>query len=458
MQKISDSTNTANPAGEFTEGNPAAGAPATLLKAPWLNAIQRELVGVVLGAGISLNASDDTQVLKAIKALAGTAADFNKLSNKPTTLGGYGITDGATKTELAGKQAALGFVPLQQGTGVGQSNNVIKVGWSNDSNAQLKVTVDAVDQGHFWLSSNFNPAMKADKATTLGGYGITDGATKTELAGRQAALGFAPVQQGTGVGQSTNVIKVGWSNDGTSKLRVSVDSSDQGYFWLSTNFDPATKANKATTLGGYGITDGATKIELNAGLAGKQAALGFAPVQQGGGVGQSNNVIKIGWSNDSNAQLKVTVDDTDQGAIWCESSFDAVGAVLHFPFGSAPRGFLKANGAAVSRTIYAKLFTKIGTAYGVGDGSTTFNLPDLRGEFIRGLDDGRGIDSGRGVGSFQLGAIEAHTHAIYATGNNPSYGRQGTGSGPGDYAAQTASTGTTETRPRNVALLACIKY
>lgn len=69
MQKISDSTNTANAAGEFTEGNPAAGAAATLLKAQWLNAIQRELCGLVLGAGINLNASDDSQVLKAVKAL-----------------------------------------------------------------------------------------------------------------------------------------------------------------------------------------------------------------------------------------------------------------------------------------------------------------------------------------------------------------------------------------------------
>lgn len=69
MQKISDSTNTANASGEFTEGNPAAGAAATLLKAAWFNTIQRELCALVLGAGISLNASDDAQVLKAVKAL-----------------------------------------------------------------------------------------------------------------------------------------------------------------------------------------------------------------------------------------------------------------------------------------------------------------------------------------------------------------------------------------------------
>ena len=62
-----------------------------------------------------------------------------------------------------------------------------------------------------------------------------------------------------------------------------------------------------------------------------------------------------------------------------------------------PTGFLKENGAAISRTTYAALFAIIGTTYGVGDGSTTFNLPDSRGEFFRGLDDGRGLDSGRAL-------------------------------------------------------------
>ena len=65
-----------------------------------------------------------------------------------------------------------------------------------------------------------------------------------------------------------------------------------------------------------------------------------------------------------------------------------VGQVNFFATSSAPAGFLKCSGQAVSRTTYAALFTAIGTLYGVGDGSTTFNLPDLRGEFIRGLDDG----------------------------------------------------------------------
>lgn len=66
------------------------------------------------------------------------------------------------------------------------------------------------------------------------------------------------------------------------------------------------------------------------------------------------------------------------------------GCVLPFAgSGTVPTGFLLCNGAAVSRTTYADLFTALGTTYGTGDGSTTFNIPDFRGRFLRGYDGTR---------------------------------------------------------------------
>ena len=158
------------------------------------------------------------------------------------------------------------------------------------------------------------------------------------------------------------------------------------------------------------------------------------------------------------------------------------GTVLYFAGETAPAGWLKANGAAVSRTAYAALFAAIGTTYGLGDGRSTFNLPDLRGEFIRGWDDGRGVDSPRPMGSAQVDAVRQHYHGIgYISPNNDDGAfvvRNWTTAeqqnlqfinGNGNSAIRTLSAssnlGTTnaidesagETRPRNVALLAIIK-
>ena len=135
--------------------------------------------------------------------------------------------------------------------------------------------------------------------------------------------------------------------------------------------------------------------------------------------------------------------------------------IIWVPLLTAPSGYFKANGAAVSRTAYADLFTAIGTTFGVGDGSTIFNLPDLRGEFVRGWDNGRGIDSGRVLGSSQTDEFKAHVHK-YGHPHSSAYGMTITtypGVRPGNNTGYTtAATGGTETRPRNIALLACIKY
>lgn len=133
------------------------------------------------------------------------------------------------------------------------------------------------------------------------------------------------------------------------------------------------------------------------------------------------------------------------------------GAIFFFAFPSTPTGYLQADGAAISRTTYANLFAAIGTTFGVGDGSTTFNLPDLRGEFARGWDDARGVDAGRSFGSWQADEFKAHSHSqiYYRGGQTDSAG----GSNDADtlQTTQTGETGGDETRPRNVALLACIK-
>ena len=129
---------------------------------------------------------------------------------------------------------------------------------------------------------------------------------------------------------------------------------------------------------------------------------------------------------------KITIDGngniTDAGYV---QPLDLLGTTITFPTGGlipfagggAPSGWLLCDGSAISRINYATLFATIGTTYGVGDGSTTFNLPDLRGRVAVGQDNMGGTAAGRitsgnsGVAGTTLGAsggnenLHQHSHA-----------------------------------------------
>ncbi|HHA2427946.1 TPA: tail fiber protein [Stenotrophomonas maltophilia] len=132
------------------------------------------------------------------------------------------------------------------------------------------------------------------------------------------------------------------------------------------------------------------------------------------------------------------------------------GMVAHFAMASPPGGWLRCDGSDVSRTTYAALFAAIGTTFGSANG-LTFRLPDLRGEFIRSWDTGRGVDWARELGSNQADELRAHSHALRAY--RPGGIRNvAIGSDDAVGSVYTEPAGGGETRPRNVALLACIKY
>lgn len=163
--------------------------------------------------------------------------------------------------------------------------------------------------------------------------------------------------------------------------------------------------------------------------------------------------------NPSAGSAAITLDTSGNAAA---PSLVPPGTVQFYAANTAPAGWVKANGAALSRTTYAALFAAVGTTFGVGDGSTTFNIPDMRGEFPRGWDDGRGIDSGRAFGDAQADNFKSHRHTITATngavlsnGGNM-YKTSNTGNSASIDAL--ADTGGTETRPRNISLLAIIKF
>lgn len=134
----------------------------------------------------------------------------------------------------------------------------------------------------------------------------------------------------------------------------------------------------------------------------------------------------------------------------------SIQALAYVP-GAPITGWLYCDGSPVSRSTYADLFAAIGTTYGVGDGSTTFNLPDFRGVFLRGLDDGKGYDSGRTMGSYQADDNKAHTHTVSAWVSGSTSAISGNPSNANFTSATTSSDGT-EARPKNFPVHYVISY
>ena len=172
--------------------------------------------------------------------------------------------------------------------------------------------------------------------------------------------------------------------------------------------------------------------------------------------GTASQFLKADGSVDSNTYITQAV---------------PAGAVFHFATSTAPSGYLKANGDTIPNgtgTVqgitanFSALYAILGSTYGAAG-----KLPDLRGEFIRGWTDGRsGADAGRTFGSTQADDFKSHNHQTSIDGLqveiSGSLG-EAWSMGPGNRPQNSTSfsmygNGGTETRPRNVALLACIKY
>ena len=230
---------------------------------------------------------------------------------------------------------------------------------------------------------------------------------------------------------------------------------------------------------------------------------GLASTKVQGAIDLLSTAANIKYNNSISHLVATKVQDAIDELI--SKTVIPVGAVQYFAMNAVPSGWLVCDGSAVSRTVnYGNLYDAIGSIYGDGDGLTTFNLPDLRGQFIRGFDSSGTIDPARVFGTSQLDAMQRHSHytgvgtriqgpandhdgrkaycGAGSTNNNlniprstPDYftaipdfdgitsdiissGVSMTSAGTGSNATTSCKASSTETRPKNITMNACIKY
>ncbi|QNR53876.1 putative tail fiber protein [Pseudomonas phage phiK7A1] len=153
------------------------------------------------------------------------------------------------------------------------------------------------------------------------------------------------------------------------------------------------------------ITKVATDLGLNAAATAPVTGAGNAVMSQSPTF-QGTPLAPTASPGTSTTQLATTQ------FVLQNASANPSGTIIAYAGTVVPAGYLLANGALLNRTTYSALFAAIGTTYGAGDGSTTFAIPELRGEFLRGLDNGRGVDTSRVLGSAQAAQMQSHAHTF----------------------------------------------
>ena len=304
-------------------------------------------------------------------------------------------------------------------------------------------------------------------------YDIANAVGQTFRADLNTCLGDIQSLNSGSADPSTTVAYKIWADTANNLLKIR-NSSNNGWLTLgdltdANNLGLATKASPTftgtVTSSGDLVLSGTGSLQLPAGTTAQR------PTPATGDIRFNTTLTQFEGYN---------------GSAWGEIANGVpAGSVFSFATTTPPSGYLECNGAAVSRSTYASLFSAISTTWGVGDGSSTFNLPDLRGQFVRGWDNSAGVDSGRSFASSQTDQNKEHTHSVtdpghvhtttfdnkkyFPGGGSTSVSYGGAGGYPADVFTMSSATtgisvsisqnnaGGSEARPRNIAMMYIIK-
>ena len=323
-----------------------------------------------------------------------------------------------------------------------------------------------------WTVDNISAPTSALSPVLSGNVTVSSNSSGAALKVTQTGTGAIFVAQNSADPNLTPFIVNASNNVGiqTTSPGAALDVANSGAIWLS-NSGVARSIISADGSNSYYSAEGARSIVL------KANGTTLFTINTTNATATIPIVLPADPTTALQASTKQYV-DTLTGA--------PAGIIMAFAGSTAPTGFLACDGSAVLRATYATLFAAIGTTWGAGNGSTTFNVPDLRGMFVRGTGtNATGSSSGAvgpSVGAYVADTYLNHSHAITDPTHSHGFsqnilginsgGNPGIQSG-GNYTAttpisttsaagtgisvNTSTTGGTETKPKNYGVLYIIK-
>jgi microcystin-dependent protein len=401
------------------------------------NSLRQVALSNIVPAGNITNAKVSDSAAIADTKLA-TISTAGKVANSATTATSSNTINAIVARDGSGNFSATGVTATTfTGTLAGNATGNAATATALATGRTISLTGDVTG-----TTGSFNGSANVSAATTIANNAVTT-AKIADSNVTTAKIADSNVTTAKITDSNVTTAKIADSNVTTAK--IAADAVDNTKLRNSAGLSVIGRsANSTGDPADIAATDDGHVLRRSG------TTLAFGQIATGGITDAAVTTAKIADSNVTLAKLVTAV----------QQALVPAGAVQAFAMSSAPSGWLSCAGQAVSRTDFAALFAVLGTTYGVGDGSTTFNVPDLRGYFIRGW--GSNID-GTTSGSFaskQADELKSHSHFYSQPSSSFVYSHNGGADALRflNVSAQTTATGGTETRPKNIAMLYCIKF
>jgi len=384
------------------------------------------------------------------------------------TFSGDGSTTTFTLSQSLGTDEKAIQVWVDAGAGVGYDIQNVSAYTINETSLTFN-TAPATGVNNIYVSAPSllvgSAAASADSADLSATAAANSATAAAESVANLSATSTTSLL--IGIGSKVFTTQSGKLFPAGTWLLITSDADPTNYMHGSvTSYSGTTLTMNITNIGGTGtLADWTIKVSGTQGSKGDAGSIDDINGQTSATI-TANDEIIFGDVSDSNNTKKTTV----QGII--DLSSIPVGTTIEYSGTTTPAGFLDENGAAVSRTTYSDLFTAIGTTYGVGDGSTTFNLPNQQRRVVVGsggtgtgtLGNAVGDIGGSETHSLTTAENAAHTHTVAFKNDSTAGGTVPYSSASGGGVAANVSTTSSGSGAAHnniqpsIIKMKCIKY